>query len=217
MSAPNWQQAPLFTSLSPLQRSRLDGLAVRKTLDAGQILFCEGEPCTGFFVVATGGIQLTRAGEAGAHPTLAVILPPASFAEAALFGGEAFPATATAVKPSVVYLFPKVAMLGAIREDPDLALAILHAQAVWLRKLTQKVQQLSSTDTLERLVRWLHEHLPARGSWRLPMPKKALAAQLGMTPETLSRGLRSLQDAGALKVEGSSLARGEAPLVTSGS
>jgi len=65
------------------------------------MLFLEDEPCTGFFVLVEGAIQLTRSGTVpGAHPTLAVILPVNSFAEAAMFGGEAFPATATAIKPS---------------------------------------------------------------------------------------------------------------------
>jgi CRP/FNR family transcriptional regulator len=37
--------------------------------------------------------------------------------------------------------------------------------------------------------------------------KKVLAGQLGMTPETLSRGFRSLQDLGFLRVDGTTLHR----------
>lgn len=211
---PPWSQAPLFTSLTPPQRARLETFVTRKRLEPEQILFMEGEPCTGFYVLTEGAIQLTRASETpGAHPTLAVVLPVASFAEAALFGGEAFPATATAIKPTTVYHLPKAAILGAVREDPDLALAIIHAQAVWLRRLTLKVQQLATVESGDRLRTWLQEQLPPSGMWKLPLPKKALAAQLGMTPETLSRALRQLQDAGSLKVEGSLLGRGPRPLL----
>lgn len=206
MSSPTWHQAPLFASLHPPQRDRLERMAGPKRLDPGEMLFLEDEPCTGFFVLVEGAIQLTRSGTApGAHPTLALILPVSSFAEAAMFGGEAFPATATAIKPSRVVHFAKAPFLAALREDADLALAVIHAQAVWLRKITQKVQELSGSDSLERLRTWLRTHLPAQGPFTLPVTKKALAAQLGMTPETLSRGLRVFQDQGLLEVQGTQM------------
>jgi len=208
MDIPTWHQAPLFASLQPVQRERLQGLARPRNLDPGGVLFLEDQPCTGFFVLVEGAIQLTRAAEIpGAHPTLAVIMPVASFAEAAMFGGEAFPATATALKPSRVFLFPKTPFLAAMREDPDLAQAIIHAQAVWLRKLTRQVEQLTGSDSADRLLNWIREQVPAGGSLVLPVTKKVLAGQLGMTPETLSRGLRSLQDQGILRVTGTTLHR----------
>jgi CRP/FNR family transcriptional regulator len=103
--------------------------------------------------------------------------------------------------------FPKGPFLAALRADPELALAVIHAQAAWLRRITLKVQELSTSDSLERLRGWLRDHLPERGSLVLPVTKKTLAAQLGMTPETLSRGLRTFQDQGLLEVQGTHLRR----------
>ena len=209
MPQPAWHQAPIFATLREDQRERLQALATSKRLGPEEVLFFEDDPCTGFFVLVEGAIQLTRASDApGAHPTLAVILPVQSFAEAALFGGEAFPATATALKPSRVFHFPKSAILRSLREDPDLALAIIHAQSVWLRRLTQQIQELSGSDSQGRLEHWMRQHLPRSGAaYILPMTKKALAAQLGMTPETLSRALRILQDQGSLEVNGREIRR----------
>jgi len=203
-----WSQAPLFQSLDLSQVAHLSNLSSGKLLEEGQILFMEDDPCTGFYVLIEGAIQLTRvSGTPGAHPTLAVILPIQSFAEAAMFGGEAFPATATAIKPSRVQHFPKQPFLAAMAQEPDLALAIIHAQAVWLRKLTQKVESLSSSDSHERLRRWLSEQLPVNLFHKLPMTKKALAASLGMTPETLSRALRSMQEEDLIEVQGNAILR----------
>lgn len=207
MSIPPWSQAPLFTSLQAAQQERLGALARPRRLAPEEILFMEEDPCTGFFVLVEGAIQLTRAAMPGAHPTLAVVMPVASFAEAAMFGGEAFPATATALKPSQVFHFPKGPFLAAMRGDPDLAQAIIHAQAVWLRRLTHTVEQLTASDSSDRLLNWIREQIPPGGSIVLPVTKKVLAGQLGMTPETLSRGLRNLQDMGVLRVEGTRLQR----------
>lgn len=208
MSAPAWATAPLFHTLQPAQQEKLSRIATSRHLDPDAMLFMEDDPCTGFYVLVEGAIQLTRHGATpGAHPTLAVVTPVNSFAEAALFGGEAFPATATAVKPSRVFHFPKTAFLATMREDPDLALAIIHAQAVWLKRLIHKVEQLTGSDSSDRLRTWIAEHVPAGGSLVLPVTKKTLAAQLGMTPETLSRGLRVLQDEGLLQVRGTTFTR----------
>ncbi|MBP1627910.1 MAG: transcriptional regulator, Crp/Fnr family [Holophagaceae bacterium] len=208
MPTPLWSKAPLFQSLSAAQVEYLVALSSTRNLDEGQILFMEDSPCTGFYVLMEGSIQLTRVSTTpGAHPTLAVILPIQSFAEAAMFGGEAFPATATALKPTRVQHFPKAAFLAAMAQEPALALAIIHAQAVWLRKLTQKVESLSSSDSQERLRRWLSDQLPVNLFFKLPLTKKALAASLGMTPETLSRALRTMQDEGLIEVRGNSILR----------
>jgi len=209
MDTPHWFQAPLFTSLLGPQRAKLEAMALPRRLEQEEILFLEEDPCSGFFVLVEGAIQLTRFSDTpGAHPTLAVVLPVSSFAEAAMFGGEAFPATATALKASLVVQFPKERFLRTMREDPDLALAIIHAQSVWLRKLAQKMQQLTTTDSSERLWQWLQEHLSRKEELVLPVTKKALAAQLGMTPETLSRALRGFQDQGRIQVNGTRIRRG---------
>jgi len=204
MAHTDWHQAPLFATLREDQRGRIQAMATSKRLAPDEILFFEGDPCTGFFVLVEGAIQLTRSSDVpGAHPTLAVILPVQSFAEAAMFGDEAFPATATALKPSRVFHFPKATILRTLKEDPALALAIIHAQSVWLRKLTLQIQELSASDSQGRLEHWMDQHLPASGAtYTLPMTKKALAAQLGMTPETLSRALRTFQERGSIEVKG---------------
>jgi len=89
---PAWTQAPLFASLTPSQQAQLERLAVTRKLEPGETLFFEEDACTGFFVLVAGAIQLTRASDQpGAHPTLAVILPVQSFAEAAMFGARLFP------------------------------------------------------------------------------------------------------------------------------
>lgn len=46
------------------------------------------------------------------------------------------------------------------------------------------------------------EGLSGPGAALQGTPSQGLASQLGVTPETLSRALRQLQDAGVLQVEG---------------
>jgi CRP/FNR family transcriptional regulator len=170
-------------------------------------LFHAGEPCTGFFVVLEGQIRLVRTTEQGAETTLHVVRPGQSFAEAALFSGAAFPASAVAMEDTLLAQVPRAPFLALLRADPDLCLKMLESLAAWHHRLTFQVQQLSAQDSGTRLRRWIADAARESrdGVIRLRVSKKVLAGQLGMAPETLSRHLRALMNAGALVVTGNAI------------
>ena len=197
-----WYQTAFFNALSPKQRERIGEMVLVRRLEKGQVLFLEGEPCTGFFLVEEGAVRLWKGGAGGEESTLAVIQSGQSFAEAAMFAGATFPVTAEALAPSRVAFVPKGPFLTALRSDPELALQVIESQALWLRRLTVSLERLSAHGSGERLLIWLKEASQGRSRFRLPVSKKVLAGQLAMSPETLSRHLRALQGQGALKVEG---------------
>lgn len=198
-----WHRTAFFHALRPGQREQVGALVHARTLDKGQVLFLEGEPCGGFYLVEAGAIRLWKAGPGGEEATLAVVQPGQSFAEAAMFGGGAFPVTAEALEPARVALVPKDGFLALLRRDAELCLQVIESQALWMRRLTTNLERVSSQGSGERLLQWLQEAAQGQRSFLLPVPKKVLAGQLAMTPETLSRHLKSLQERGALKVEGS--------------
>ncbi len=207
MSTPHqglWSKAPLFQNLAPEQLARVGELLAFKHLEAGQLLFVAGEPCMGFFIVLEGAIQLLRPEGDGRETLLNLVRPPQSFAEAALFSGGDYPATARAQEPTLLALVPKAPFLALLRGDADLCLKMLESLAAWHHRLTFQVQQLRSEDGAGRLRRWLMDEA-AKAPDReilLRVPKKVLAAQLGFTPETLSRLLGLLKKEGVIQVEG---------------
>ena len=199
-----WSKSALFHRMTPAQVERLGALLWLKRAVVGETLFLEGEVCTGFFVVLEGAIQLRRAGSDGRETVLSVVRSAQSFAEAAVFSGGPFPATAQALEPSLLAHFPKAPLLRMLREDPDLCMGALESLASWHHRLTFQVQQLSQEDGTGRLRRWLGDQARESrdGIVRLRVPKKVLAGQLGMAPETLSRLLRTLRNCGEISGEG---------------
>lgn len=201
-----WQRCPLFAALPERHLARLSRIVLPKAFEKGGFLFHEGEPCSGFFVLLSGAVLLTRfAGADGKETPLHPVAPGQSFAEAALFGRMAFPATAVATLPSRAAFFPGAAFLAQLQEDPELALALLASQSRWLQRLVARLAQLGSQDAETRLREWLREAAGATRVARIAGTKKDLAAQLGMTPETLSRALAALRDAGLVAVQGKSI------------
>ena len=121
-----------------------------------------------------------------------------------MFSGGIFPASAEALEPTLLAHFPKEPFLGLLRKDPDLCFKVMEGLAAWHHRLTFQVQQLSGNDGVGRLKSWLEEaaaKTPDR-TVRLKVPKKILAAQLGMAPETLSRLLQQLRSKGVVEVYG---------------
>ncbi len=200
-----WSNTGLFLSMDSAQLARVGELMQLRNLEPGQLLFTEGDACTGFFVVLEGQIRLYRAApKIGGETTLNVVRSGFSFAEAAMFSGGIFPASAEALEPTLVAYFPKDPFLALLRQDPDLSLRVMEGLAAWHHRLTFQVQQLSGNDGFGRLRRWIED--AARnapdGSFHLKVPKRILAAQLGMAPETLSRLLKQLREQGVIEVSG---------------
>lgn len=200
-----WSKTGLFLSMDSSQLARVGELMQLRNLDPGQLLFSEGDACTGFFVVLEGQIRLYRtAPKVGGEITLSVVRSGFSFAEAAMFSGGIFPANAEALEATLLAYFPKEPFIALLRGDPELSLKVMEGLAAWHHRLTFQVQQLSGNDGSGRLRRWIEDtakHAPG-GTFHLKVPKKILAAQLGMAPETLSRLLKQLRDKGVIEVSG---------------
>ena len=83
--------------------------------------------------------------------------------------------------------------------SPELALNLLGSMSRHLRRLVRQVEQLTNRSSLERLADFLLRLCPPgepRAEIELPLDKVLVAARLGMQPETLSRSLARLRDAG---------------------
>ncbi len=200
-----WSKTALFHSMNSAQLARVGELMQLQKLEAGQLLFTEGDACTGFFVVLEGQIHLYKTSlKIGGEATLNVVRAGFSFADAAMFSGGIFPASAEALEATLLAHFPKAPFLGLLREDPDLSLKVMEGLSAWHHRLTFQVQQLSGNDGCGRLRRWIQDSAKTtpEKAFRLKVPKKILAAQLGMAPETLSRLLKQLREQGVIEVTG---------------
>ena len=200
-------QCALAFGLSPADRAELLRLAVTRSLRKGQLLFNEGEPATGMFLVVEGLIKVFKLAPDGREKVLHVFPAGETLAEAALFGEGRYPATAQAVAAATVASFPRQPLLQLLRDRPELCFRMLAGMSVKLKYLSQRIEELTFQSASVRLSSYLLGEMESRKrpQIRLDLSKRELAAMLGMTPETLSRLLASLREAGAIDVRGRSL------------
>src|SRR5205085_1763294 len=94
------KKTSLFSALS---RTELEALAKRTSIhsfEAGETLFSEGEPCSGFYVVASGRVRIFKTSASGREQVLAIEGPGGSVAELPVFDGGPYPASVAAVEPA---------------------------------------------------------------------------------------------------------------------
>jgi CRP/FNR family transcriptional regulator len=199
----------LFVGLADDVRESLAKMAVERHFPAGQLLFREGEPADGFYVVLDGKVKVFKLSPDGRQQILHLFGPGQAFAEAAMFAGETFPAFAETLAESRLAFFPRDRFVKALTESPALALGLVTALSRLCHHLAGMVEQLALSDVAGRLARYLTDLARRKGvplkkgaQVRLDIPKAELARHLGTAPETLSRALGRLMAADLVDVEG---------------
>jgi CRP-like cAMP-binding protein len=200
---------PLFEGLSPKQCTALGAIAVRKYYSRGQNFFAEGDDGIGFYIVLSGKVKVFKLSPEGKEQIFHILEAPEPFAEAAVFAGEHYPASAQALSETLVLFFPRQKFVELINQEPSLALSMLALLSRRLRKLTMLVESLSLKEVPGRLAAYLlylHEHNHDSATIELDISKNQIAGLLGTIPETLSRILKRMNDENLIKVTTRSIA-----------
>lgn len=198
-----FQQVALFAGMTAEEAEALAGRAVEKRYEAGQVLFHEGDACTGLFVIAQGSVKIYKTSGAGREVMLAIETAPSSVAEVPLFDGGPYPATVSAVSDVVAYTIAKRDFEQACRQSPDLPLKVLAVVGQRLRQLVRIVESVTFGSVRQRLARTLLELGEAAGANTFPLPvtHEELALRLGTVREVVSRNLSRFQAEGLLRIQ----------------
>lgn len=200
----------LFAGLSPPQLQRVMSSASVLTAESGQLLFDRGQPARHFYIVLEGQVNLVLYSKAGEEKIVDILVTGQSFAEAVMFmSGPMYPVSAVAADTSRIARFSSDDYVGLLRESPDTCLRMLGHLSQRLHMRIREIEYLTLDSATHRLVRMLEARVPAGGDGpheiTLQESRQEIASRLSMKPETLSRILRTLADAGVIVVHGRSL------------
>ena len=121
-----------------------------------------------------------------------------------MWAGGRFPAYSEALEPTALFVLSRSALRDAFAGNPDLAIGMMAGLSQKLREFVQLVEDLSLKEVPARLAGALlaEARRAGRRSFACARLRPNLLPSLGTIPETLSRGLRKLQDAGFIAVRG---------------
>ncbi len=174
----------------------------------GNPLFHQGDPCTGFYLVLSGGIRLAFTSPDGREHTAKIAVAGDHFAEAVMFLSQPYPLNAYAMQDAEVLFIGKNAVDTCLRQNPDFSRILIANLSVQLHQFANKIATLTLHNATQRVIGYLLRYIEkgeqiAEGvHFKLPASKHVIASHLNISPETLSRTLRQLEDLGLMSVEG---------------
>jgi len=202
-------KVPIFSGLAEEELAFLTQRAVPRHYSAGQIVFGEGQPCSGLYVVESGHIRIFKSSSGGREHVLSVDGPGSSVAELPVFDGGTYPASVTAVDEATLLFISKQDFQALCLGHPQVSLKVLRVVGARLRRLVGIIEELSFTTVRHRLASFLlrqahHEGKPKNGGVEiiLPSSNQELAAQIGTVRELVSRNLSRLQAECIIEIDG---------------
>ncbi len=178
-----------------------------RTIDKGEILFFQGDPANGFYTLLSGLIRIYKSSPEGKEYTLHTIRPGQMFAEAAIFGGNKFPANCIALEESNVAFFEKDRFINLIVNSPHISLKMISALSGFVRDFNRQIENLSLKAVSARLALFLLNQTETTGKNNivLDISKSELANSLGTISETLSRNFRKLKELAIIEMDGKNI------------
>lgn len=195
-------QVPIFRHLE--QDQLLEILSVTRTqkYKRGETIYRTGEPSDGLYIVNGGRIKIYRLAESGKEQLLRFLEPGDFGGELALFQETLHENYGEATVNTSICRVNRQDLRVILLRYPSISLKILAEFAQRLEQAEKQATRAAIERVETRLALYLAELLGSlnlRGEVVLPMSKKDLASYLGTTPESISRKLAELEEAGLIR------------------
>lgn len=185
---------PLFHEMSDSHFDMLTEAALLQRFPSHIDLISEGMLPDFLHIVVEGQVELF-ATHAGRETTIDIIRPVTTFILAAVIRDEVYLKSARTLADSRILLLPAEKVRQVFSRDAAFARAVVNELALRYRGVVRELKNQKLRASSERLANWIlktDRQQGGTGRVEFPFDKRTLAAQLGMTPENLSRNFALL-------------------------
>lgn len=182
-------------------------VAELRTLKSREWLFRQDTPAEWLYIVVAGTVRLARSAGDGGMATIRCVERGGTLGELSMVSqGGVYLYSSEALRRTHVLSMPAERCHEFMDRHPDCRAEFMSRLALELTDRLEDLALLTQGDAMSRLVSYVLRQLPSARTRaprvvRLTIPKRWLAAQLAMTPETLSRLLAKLRAGGAIDID----------------
>ncbi|MCO6451813.1 MAG: Crp/Fnr family transcriptional regulator [Caldilineales bacterium] len=194
---------PYFRDQSEEVLLALAATASQQKYGEGAVIFLEGEPVSGLFLIEAGTVKISRVSREGREYILHLIGAGDTFNDVAVLDGGPNPATATAYTDVRVWCIKRDDLKRIAGLYPELNWAFVESIARRARHLMGVVEDLSMRSVRGRLAHLLLEQAKAFEGDEVPrmLTQEEMASRLGTVREMVGRALRALASDGIIEFD----------------
>jgi len=207
MSAPNatlsrLKAIPFFDCLSNTQLEMLARASWERSYGKGMLVFLKGDQPTGLFAVISGTLKMACQSPRGGEKVIDLPASGRVFGEAALLLGSPYPYYVAALSPARLLHIDGRVLYELIGASPTFAQRMMMHIAQGISVVLGDLEDYCMRDSHQRVARYLLDRATAGDGAliRFPALHHVVASRLGMTPESLSRAMHELEEAGMIEI-----------------
>jgi CRP/FNR family cyclic AMP-dependent transcriptional regulator len=173
-----------------------------KSVSKGEIILREGEWSDFLYFLITGLVKVYKTSQNGKEQILHIAPPGDSLNDISTFDGGTNQASMLAMSPVTLYSVRKNDLNSLLQEHPRIYINILKALAIRVRRDSNLVEELSSTQVMGRLAKLLlGKYAGEEATVGLWLTQQDMASMIGTCREVVNRSLKIMEEKGAIRLK----------------
>jgi CRP/FNR family transcriptional regulator, cyclic AMP receptor protein len=190
-----------FAGLDNAELESIIKFMIEKSAEKGELLLLEGEWSDYLYFLIGGLVKVYKTSTNGKEQILHIAPPGESLNDVSTFDGGTNQASMIALTPVHMYGIRKDDLITILQAHPRVYLNILKALAYRIRRDSNLVGELSSSQAMARLAKLLLGKYAGEevtvGLW---LTQQDMASMIGTCREVVNRSLKVMEEKGAIRL-----------------
>ncbi|MFA9460395.1 Crp/Fnr family transcriptional regulator [Thiohalorhabdus sp. Cl-TMA] len=198
-------EVPLFAGLSSDKLEALERLSLSRTYERGAVIFRQGDPADGLYLIETGRVKLQLTQQDGEEVIVDLLGEGEYFGEMALIDAEPRSTGVVALQETAIRYLPKADFRHFLSRSNELAQSLLQGMTERLRNANRMIESLATLDVYGRVARTLMQYADQEEGRLVvsePLTQQDIAHMVGASREMVNRVFQDLVRQGLIRREG---------------
>ncbi len=190
-----------FTGLEMEDLETIKPYMSEKSVAKGELFLFEGEWSDLLYFLMGGLVKVYKTSQNGKEQILHIAPPGESLNDVSTFDGGTNQASMVAMTPVHLYAVRKDDLKLILEKHPRIYINILKALAYRIRRDSNLVEELSSTQVMGRLAKLLTgKYAGEEATVGLWLTQQDMASMIGTCREVVNRSLKIMEEKGAIRL-----------------